>query len=202
MCIRVFRSLDIRIFKIVGTIEGKLIPFFDKAFEYINESVYAEFDQIAKLNHSYRDVDYSETGKLDAIAMGIFDEYTSIFRNEIVKAVDDIWTDIKNLLPVTAKKKATFIFKKKAIIKLSMKTLHEFEKMCFWVPFTIPIIDEAMHLDASREPPRSFNDKIVRMLCGQLNRSLTLKEAQRISMDLDDLRTDIALKYFHHVRKT
>lgn len=196
LCIRIYRRLDIRIFKFVGPEPvdfnkfKTVTPFFDKVLKYLNESVYAEFDQLAKINHSYRDADLSATGKLDSIAMDIFDEYISMFRNEIVKTVDDIWIQIKNIYPDTFLKKAMIITKKKEIIQLSMKSLHEFEKMCFWVPFTIPIIDEAMHLDASREPPRSFDDNVVRMLYGTLNRSLTFKEVRRISMALDDLRTE------------
>lgn len=147
-----------------------------------------------------RDADPSIEG-IDGAEMDIFDEYTSILRNEIKEGVDDYWIQTKKIIPDTNLKKILLITKKNEIIRLAKNVRRALDKGCFWVAFLFPTIDEAMHLDADREPQRNFNENINRMIDGQSNRSLTFKEIRRVLVGLDDLQADIGLKYFHHVRR-
>lgn len=178
-----------------------VIQAFDLIFSYIDESIYAEFDHIAKSVHTYRD-NSGNKATLGSASIDITDEYVTYLRNEVVTKFHKHWAEVKSIAPGSIFGIPLFLLTKKGeVTRLTMKIINSLNEACFWAPFLIPILDEAMNLNMHTDPPRNFVATDVENILKGPNRRLTFHEAQAISMSLADLKTDMAIKYFHHARR-
>lgn len=180
----------------------EMIKQIDLVYSYFDESIFAEFDHLAKSVHYYRNKNAVRNLKEYGVGADIADEYITFLRNEIVTKFYTHWTDIRAIVPTSIWAMPMFLLTKMSeMIRATIKMINILNEACFWVPFLVPAMDEAMNLDISTVPPRNFIDTEIATLLKGTNRGLTFYESQTIAISLDDLKVDIAIKYFHHTRK-